>query len=887
MARTKDQDLAKHCSSMATAAAAAVTWFSNNAKLVGTRRASLDRSFKKRAVEARKLALAAERPMSVGVFGASQSGKSFLIGSFIAPHAKPVKVVFGGEGQAQTRLDFLSEVNPVGGDETTGLVTRFSLAAQQPPTGEYPVVLRMLSEGDIVKVLANTFSLDLRGRAECELGGEALQARIAALDEAVQSAAQPGMSMEDVLELETYIQDELDDHPINADDAARETYWLGLERVVPYLQAEQRAKALAPLWGEIPEFTALYLELKAALDLIGHSELTFAPLDAIRDRQRGILHVGTIYNLDANDGDAMSRVTVMTRDGKSVPLRKPVITALTAELRVRLEEKPWPFFEHTDLLDFPGARGRESKTAAEFLRGDEAKPTNRAYCFLRGKIAVLFDKYSADLDLNTMLLCSDDRNQEVRKLAELIHRWVARTHGAKPEDRTGKNTALFLCLTKADLLFDKKVGAKVEDKIRNRINKDVEFYTSWTSEWTPGRAFDNLFFVRNPKFMREDLFDYEPTPADAAEDHVPPEVRLSPSQGPEMDRFKQVFASLDIVTTYVAQPAEKIDAILRVNDGGISYIADHLAPTCDPDLKYNQIAPRARGLAERMRQDLEPYFEGGDIAERVKERRGKAQAVRRAFRQAPDQLGQFLALLEADERSLGAVFLETVRGLRESESSTSRAATDVGIILDDNDDHDDDDAIFGTDSAVKGARQHGIAGTFGETAVSRWLSRLEDQAANADLAGSYGLTSDQFSAVVNELSIAARRYGLSQRIARDVEPIVQYHQRPEEHMHRVAMVSAVAVNDLVDWLGRKEPDAQGYGELFQPPTILDVGDLPTLPAAMADMQRLRGSVLSDWLKALILLAEENAASTEGGLVDVDQNRILGEIMERIASGPPV
>ena len=38
---------------------------------------------------------------------------------------------------------------------------------------------------------------------------------------------------------------------------------------------------------------------------------------------------------------------------------RPVVAALTAELVVPLAERPWDSFEHTDLLDFPGARTRE------------------------------------------------------------------------------------------------------------------------------------------------------------------------------------------------------------------------------------------------------------------------------------------------------------------------------------------------------------------------------------------------------------------------------------------------------------------------------------------------------------------------------------------------
>ena len=58
------------------------------------------------------------------------------------------------------RLDFIDHVNPPGAaKEATGLVTRFSCIHQETPPG-FPVVLKLLSEADLVKVLGNSFFCD-------------------------------------------------------------------------------------------------------------------------------------------------------------------------------------------------------------------------------------------------------------------------------------------------------------------------------------------------------------------------------------------------------------------------------------------------------------------------------------------------------------------------------------------------------------------------------------------------------------------------------------------------------------------------------------------------------------------------------------------------------
>ncbi|EKV32260.1 virulence factor SrfC like protein [Caenispirillum salinarum AK4] len=895
MLRDKDAVLGKQCKDMAAACRQALDWFGDNEKIVGYRRANLERLFKKNAVEALKLANAAERPMSVGVFGASQAGKSFLTGSFIAPKDNPIKVIFGDE-KNPVRMDFLSEVNPTGGDETTGLVTRFSIRHRRPPSNDYPVTLRLLTEGDIIKILANTFTLDLRAKPERAFSQAVLTELTGAAESVRQDAVQPGLPVESILDLEQYIQEELEDHPLNKEEALREEYWLTLERLAPNLRAAERAKLVAPLWGEIPEFTDLYLELRGALDSIGHPGFVYVPLDAIRDRARGVLHVQTIYHLDpANeDGsfaqDGVDQVTVMAENGRTASLRKAVVTALTAELLVTLEDKPWPFLEHTDLLDFPGARGRESKTATEFFRGGEdTKPQNRAYCFLRGKIAVLFDKYSAELDLNTMLLCSDDRNQEVRKLAELIQRWVARTHGATAQDRLNCKTALMLCMTKADTLFDRKAGATMEESVSARLRKDITFYQSWMKRWAGDQPFDNVVFARNPKFQRRDLFAYEDAPDGAPEGFVPQETGLL--DAPEMERFKQTFREISFVQEHVADPDERVDAILSLNDGGISYIAKKLAPTCDPDLKFNQIRPRALSLAERMRNTLTEFYEAGDVAQRVAERRAEAMKVVKCLQSKVALIGQFIAALETDEDTMATVFLDVARGetgdVAPADSAAEAvpamadagfdgtAAIDLGDLFDEGDGAGAAPAAGEETAPVK----QGLAALYGEAAVRRWLMRISDAAQNAKLTQTYGLGPAEFAAVVQELEIAARRYKVANRIAELVQPIIQYHQRPDEHMHRVAMVSAMEINRLVNFLGRDRPEAENKGDVLfkrEAPEVVD--GLPVLPDDNNELRRVRGAALRDWLKGLVLLAEESAASNEGGVIDVEQNARMGSII---------
>ena len=113
-------------------------------------------------------------------------------------------------------------------------------------------------------------------------------------------------------------------------------------------------------------------------------------------------------------------------------MTRPILTALVAEMHVAMRERPWDFFDHTDLLDFPGARSREHHPD---IRKHFRKEGTLEGLFLRGKVAYLFDRYNAEQELTGMLLCIAPSNQEVRTLPAMIKEWIDLTHGADPAAR--------------------------------------------------------------------------------------------------------------------------------------------------------------------------------------------------------------------------------------------------------------------------------------------------------------------------------------------------------------------------------------------------------------------------------------------------------------------
>ncbi|WP_029011519.1 virulence factor SrfC family protein [Niveispirillum irakense] len=887
MVREEDQQLATTCHTLADAAREALEWSANSTRRLGPLRAGIDRSLKRHLMEADRLARAAERPMSAAVFGASQAGKSFLIGKFITPPHRTALALFGS-GAEQERLDFLTQVNPQGGKETTGLVTRFSLRPEEVPAG-FPVVLRLVREVDLVKILVNSFVFDLSALPDDPdlLSPAAMEAHLARLEGMAGAVALPGFRFEDVLDLQDYLRGFTPTHPLVQNRELADGYWSALEGLLPRLSADARLEALSPLWGRLPEFNDLFRELRGALELLGHATTVYAPLSAIRDTSAGILHVDRIYELAEMTGPGSRMVTICTAPGRTVMLRQPVITALTAELRITLDRAPWPFLEHTDLLDFPGARSREGSSPDRCLRRTAERPGQekppRELCFLRGKVAVLFDNYVTELDLNTMMLCVPDGNLEIRKLPELVEGWIARTHGDTPQKRAGRPTSLLLCMTKCDRIFDLSAGGNLEQQIENRFRTNFDEFPGWTTEWHPGRAFTNTFLLRNPKALEQHgQFRYGGVAAAGTvrdEEGFTPdfETRILPA-------FRRAMGESPLVRRHVANPAAAVDALLGLNDGGTTALAEALAPVCQPDLKYRQIRPQAQALANALLELLEGWYEREDVEERVRQRQERAMGAIRAFAAAGRAVGLLVHELGVEEAPLRRAYMQFLRRDRVADtgevSPPSSGGGDFGLDL----------AELGlAPPPAAGARAKSPALRFGERAVARWLERLADKTEDMAVSVRTGLPGPALQTFAEEMGIAARRLGLMEAIDRHTEKVTAYRQPPGPTAAAVALGSAMLINDFVADCGRSllastatDPAqvADARAAFTRPPRV-DPGGRPDLPEAEDELSQMRRRYGTQWARAFLAMTRENAGSAGGQLVDIAQNAKLGRILSSL------
>lgn len=889
--------LADTCRRTFEACQAAIGWFDANQERLRQEYPSLLREFRKFGKAASKLKAAVERPMCVGVFGPSQAGKSYLISALARRGTDPLITDFDGIADG---LDFVRQINPEGGAESTGLVTRFSMRKVAAPP-DFPVAVRLLSQADIVKIIGNTYFSD------CDLSEESVPnvARIQDAVTAARAAAGRGgnsssFGEDDIWDIQEYFERQFKGEPIIR-ALASGGYWEYLAELAPKVPIAARGQLFGLLWGGIEPFTSLYARLTEALDALGSPADAFCPIEALVARagsgfeRRGdsVIDVQTLKGLGSSGGDTLQ---VRGAGGRTTALSRAVLTGLIAELHVTMRHRPWDFFEHTDLLDFPGARSREHMPD---VRNYLKKESSLEGLFLRGKVAYLFERYNTEQELTSMLLCIAPSNQEVRTLPAMVKEWIDLTHGPDPAARQQTETALFLVLTKFDAEFEEKAGQSDDSSARwsRRLNASLlDFFGKvheWPHEWTPGHPFDNLFWMRNPNFKAKHIIDYDEHGA---------EIAMRASEGARIARARAEYTQNAEVRRHFHDPAKAWDEAFRLNDGGIAYLADSLGPVCNPHIKTGQIGARIAAQRGAMRERLQRYHVTDDIqGERARREKIAVNVVDHLSECAANQrFGRLMRSLQLSDAELADVLfnLETKQNRdrvrtygRRIDADALRRTVGIGRA---------NEATNGANStsaprASAGAGSNGAAkesgGDFADRSalavIEHWVGSIRSIADNARMCRYFFMPEKAMTELVDELIAGAMRLDLRARLAEEIRAASGSQNRIKDAVVKPAMVSADIVGAFVMWLGydrvatterpnrRDDPRRQ----IFEPRPPMEFPHLEEKPSSF-DQQ-----FYGDWFNGFFDFVKENAGSKNGQNIDVAQNNRLGDILSSL--GMPI
>lgn len=867
----QDTDLARLCRDLAKESRQAVAWLQDNCELVGNECAALQKDMRHAVRFFHKCEQAARRKMCVGVFGPSQSGKSYLISALARDAKGSLLADFGGKP-----YDFITQINPEGGKESTGLVTRFTTTPPEGLSEGFPIRLRLLTETDVARVLANTYYADCEHKEAPQ--PEALTAALDALEtRAAQSPASAGaLSGDDLEDLRDYINKNFSSRP--RVQMLQKGFWLRAVELAPRLGLEDRAQLLGLIWDNVPQFQSLYLQLCGALRDLGNPAEAGCPIEALIPRKTSIIDVALLHGLSE---PATDMLTILGTEGRKASLPRAVVTALTAEITIHMREKPDDFFDHTDLLDFPGYR---SRLKLENLNQELERPGTLENLFLRGKVAYLFERYCEEKELTSMLLCIGPGNQEVQDLPRAVYEWICSTHGENPAHRAGKAPALFFVLTKMDMEFEKKKGTpSVETRWTTRLQSSLlDFFGKqhdWSENWDGSHPFNNVFLLRNPNFRSEAIFSFDGDK----------ESGIRPEQTLYVEEVRQAFLQSPLVQRHVAEPEIVWQAAMTLNDGGVALLREKLRPLCNPELKRRQITVSLDEKREQVLTKLTPFYKSDDREElRRRQEQLSRTLVALLARLAEKQLfGEFLRALQVRDFDLYEICFRAGQSPEQGAASVAPAPV-VGARVSADDILGD---IFGDAQAVSAAsaiqeedRARDTAAIFANLALEHWIGRLRDLAGDAEARNYFGLPAKELDQFCHELITAAARCKLRQNLETELRRSSAYSNMARERLvWKQVSLAADAINAFVDWLGFdprfKDQAARTvlFGgksvSLFNPPPVI-TGE-PHIAEEESPYDRLW---YTDWLRALAYSVTANVDFDGRQTVNPEQNNRLRDIL---------
>ena len=573
------------------------TIFNNDVEVIG-------RSVKQIAWKAKRLNESTARNAAVSVYGPSQVGKSFLASVLVRPDDGYLKIAFPSPTGNKT---YIGEINPGGDQECTGIVTRFTIT-QDVGKPDFPVYLRLLNEIDLVCILCNSYFSEGDQRYETHKSSEEINDFLVSF---VCNGQNTHLSQEDFWELEEYLREHFSSFEYT------KVILPFVERIgAKALEAtvEQRVQIYSTLWGFHKPFTNLFRKLLQVLEELQHASEIFAEISSLIPKSSSIIDVRLLSEI-YNENDDFIRVSDC--DGNLFEIQRGQLSALTAELVLTVHGIPHDFFNHTDVLDFPGTRNRKAENLNVIFE-DSEKYLNIHQFFLRGKVAYLFDKYVNSQDINSMLLCIKDSNMEAVGLPAMVEKWVHNSIGKTSEARKGKTNNLFFVLTYFDKhLSDTTANRHETDRFKRRLHSSLlEMFgnheNTWVKNWSGNQmapqTFKNCYLLRNPG-VEQSYFEIDQKTG--IEKYC-----ATSEQETRLAEIKKMFISTKEIDDHFLSPETAWESVMKPNDGGTSYILENLASISGPDTKINQLNSLAQSLSEDLHGLLTQYYTPTDSDEK-------------------------------------------------------------------------------------------------------------------------------------------------------------------------------------------------------------------------------------------------------------------------------
>nr|WP_314558878.1 virulence factor SrfC family protein [uncultured Capnocytophaga sp.] len=547
----------------------------------------------------------------MALFGASQVGKSYLIKNLLSTEKNPFEIQNGS-----TAYDFLQHINPAGGKESTGLVTRFTIK-QEVKYSEFPVKVKLLNAKDILIIILDSFFLDLK-KITTFISKRDLEAHIKRYE--LQSAAiqQEHLTEFDILEIKDYFDHHLSKHTILFEGLVETRFFQRIAKIIAQFDYTQWSGIFEVLWNKNEHLTQIFNSIIEKLHTLNYTTEAYLKFDNVLREQGGILDVERIKQLEKVHDETI----VKTAIGNEVSIDINYLSVLIMELIFSIPESlvhSKRFLQNSDLLDFPGARTRLAIEEAGIANED-----NQKQMLIRGKVSYLFNRYSDDYSINNLLFCNNDKQLEVNELSYLLFNWISKNIGETQEQRslTLANASippLFVIYTFFNEQLYYKDGADnnylndytaLNHKWIARFNAifEGEIVTksrNWHTHWAlQSPCFKNMYLLRDFNYSKHTFNGFETEKK---------ETELRPDRVGFMNALRKSFIEFDFVKKHFDTPEVAWDAAAQINADGSQLIVENLEKVSNNFIKINHYIAILNETLLQLKTVLNKYLHTDDV----------------------------------------------------------------------------------------------------------------------------------------------------------------------------------------------------------------------------------------------------------------------------------
>lgn len=589
-------------------------------------------TFKEYRRQLKKIRLALDEKCSAAAYGESQVGKSYLMSSLLSSPDSPFMIDSGDRSYS-----FIDELNPSGGNnakiESTGIITRFTMASSEDKVLSNMVKIRNLSVVDLILMIADSYYNDIKIDPDSSLTYDVINKEIESLAHLwnTKEVRQTEIEEDDIKDICEYIKEVIGN---NASSIYQSNFMNIIAPVIAYISDDNWVDVFSLLWNKNAEMSHLFSTLIKAYKKIDYLTEVYVPFDAVLREKGTLLKIDWLdsvcgVTLDHGDDEIYTDIYNQKGDIVAHDFPKGNLSALIAELILSLPKelvRDRKFLDKIDLLDFPGARSREKYREQEI---QSVLPK----ILRRGKVAYLFNKYSRSLRISSVLFCHHNDQKSEPTIGDTVNTWIEQNIGHTPQERAKmlSNTSgiapLFMIATKfnIDLERIKTDTSENVEKLDSHWNRfDTVFPeiikpNTWFDEWVSegglfsSKYFQNIYPLRDFYWSgKNNLFDGY---SDVGDGSVETAVHVHADYPEYFENLKSSFIHHPFVVNHFSDPEAAWNDVATVNNDGSKGIIrslDKIAGVLN-DARKQKYLEQLNHLKESLYKNLIVYFEPEDI----------------------------------------------------------------------------------------------------------------------------------------------------------------------------------------------------------------------------------------------------------------------------------